>query len=394
MKILHIVPTYFPACRQGGPISSVHYLNKWLVKKGVDVTVYTTNIDGPCVLDVPLNQLVNVDDVKVFYFPVTFRPWQYSYSLHRFLAKNVDNFDAVHITSTFLAASTLGAYYSKKFNKPYIISPRGNLMIEPLSGSSLKKKIYLFLVENRNLAAASLIHFTVEAEKEEYLKAGLPFKKAVVIPNGLDTEEFNKRPHFGFFRKKFGIGDNKKIVLFIGHLNWIKGFDTLIPAFAEVVKKNPDAILVLVGGDEKRYKKEIEKLIETKKLRNQVLFTGVLIGDDKIAVFQDSDVFVMPSYSESFGMAIVEAMYFRLPVVITESVGIAPSVKKATTGLVIKKNEKQLAEAMLRILNNPDLAKKMGENGRKLIETEFFISAVAEKFIKAYNDIITNDKKL
>ncbi|MEK7555446.1 MAG: glycosyltransferase [Patescibacteria group bacterium] len=388
MRILHIAPTYFPACHQGGPISSVHYLNKWLVKKGVDVTVYTTNIDGLGVLDVALNRLIDIDGVKVYYFPATFRPWQYSYSLHRALKKNLRNFDAVHITSTFLAASTLGAYYSKKFNKPYIISPRGNLMKEPLSGGLLKKKIYLFLIEKRNLAAASLIHFTVEAEKDEYLKAGLPLKKGVVIPNGLDLEEFSKRPPLKFFRKKFKIGDNKKIVLFMGRLSWIKGFDALIPAFAEVIKKNPDTVLALVGGDEKGHKKNVEFLISNFKLKDKVMFTDILTGEDKIAAFQESDIFVLPSYSESFGMAALEAMYFGLPVVITKNVGISPSVEKVSAGIVVEKDERQLSGAILRILQNLELGKEMGERGKRLVEEEFSCQSVAERFIKAYNELI------
>ena len=73
MKILHIVPSYFPAYRHGGPILSVHGINKWLVKKGAEVTVYTTNIDGLNELDVPINQLVDVDGVKVYYFKASFK---------------------------------------------------------------------------------------------------------------------------------------------------------------------------------------------------------------------------------------------------------------------------------------------------------------------------------
>src|SRR3989344_2837409 len=151
MKILHIIPTYVPAFRYGGPILSVHNLNKWLVKQGVDVTVYTTNIDGKGTLDVPTNREVLLDGVKVYYFPITSRVWQYSYELHRALAKNAGLFDLVHITSIFLSASSLGSYYAKKFNKPYIISPRGSLMKEPLGKKPLKKNPYLSLIEKRNL---------------------------------------------------------------------------------------------------------------------------------------------------------------------------------------------------------------------------------------------------
>ncbi len=409
MKILHLIPSYLPAYRYGGPIKSVHQLNKWLVKKGIEVTVYTTNIDGPNYLNVPLGQAIDIDGVKVFYFPITFRPWQYSYLLHRALTKNIADFDVIHITSVFLFASTLGAYYARKFNKPYIISPRGSLMEEPLEKkSSLKKKIYISLIEKRNLAGASAIHFTTEAEKEEYLRAGLPFRKALIIPNGLDIEEFTTggcdseaRPydsvnHKNIFREKFGIPSKKKIILFLSRLNWKKGLDTLIPAFSEVVKEEPETVLILAGGDDEGYSKKVKQMAvsfglikETKRNSgDKVIFSGMLLGRDKIAAFQDSDLFVLPSYSENFGIAVVEAMYFGLPVIITKNVGISPSVEQWQAGIVIEKDKRQLVDAILKILNNPALAKKMGQKGKQLAVTEFSWPEIAEKFIEGYNKLI------
>ena len=422
MKILHIVQTYVPAYRLGGTIKSVYELNKWLVKKGEDVTVYTTDINGPEDLNVPVNQLVDLDGVKVFYFKHSFpRTWSYSKYLRRVLAENVKNFDIIHSTGVFLMAATLGAYYAKKFNKPFIISPRGSLMKEPLKKkSALKKKIYISLIEKRNLKTADAIHFTTEAEKDEYLKAGLPLKKAIIIPNGLDIEDYEIRNQYENtklrkgFREKFGISPDKKVILFLSRLNWIKGLDTLIPAFAGVIKKKPDCVLVLAGPDEKGYKKEIIKMIDEINIEtsdvlrtsdvqdinphksaeisiNQcfnIIFTGMLIGEEKFAAFRESDVFVLPSYSENFGNVVLEAMYFGLPVIITKYVGISPSIKKAGAGLVINKDEKQLTEAILKILNNPDLAKKISEAGKKLTEKEFSWPEIAEKFINEYGEII------
>jgi len=407
MKILHIIPSYLPARLASGPIIPTHNLNKELVKKGFEVVVYTTNLDGAKILDVPLNQEVDIDGVKVFYFPISFRSWQYSFALHRALAKNVKNFDLIHITSVFLSASTLGAYYAKKFKKPYIISPHGSLMLDPLSRHSLKKKIYLNLIEKKNLKDA-IVHFLVDQEKDDYLKAGLPLKKAIIIPNGFSSEEFNIRKSNirtsdvptrtsdvqKFFRKKFNISSDKKIILFLARLHPIKGLDTLIPAFAEVIKKEPNVVLVLAGPDENNYKKEIELEIRNWKLEinKDIVFTGMLVGEDKISALQESDIFVLPSYSECLPMAVVEAMYFGLPVVITKNVGISLRIEKAGAGLVIEKDEKQLAEAILKILNNPDLGKEMGKRGKKLVETEFSAEKVAERWIEEYNKIMKNFK--
>jgi len=414
MKILHIIPSYLPAKLASGPIIPTHNLNKELVKKGIEVVVYTTNLDGTKILDVPLNQEIDIDGVKVFYFPISFRSWQYSFALHRALAKNVKNFDLIHITSVFLSVSTLGAYYAKKFKKPYIISPHGSLMSDPLSRHSLKKKVYLNLIEKKNLKEA-VVHFLVDQEKDDYLKTNLPLKEAVVIPNGIDNKEnIKKTTFFNFnmsingnvdiknldfqktnFRTKFGIGSDKKLVLFLARLHPIKGLDTLIPAFSEVIKKNSRVVLILAGPDEINYKKEVELKIENYQLKisKDVVFTGMLTGEDKISALQESDIFVLPSYSECLPMAVIEAMYFGLPVIVTRNVGIASFIEKAGAGIVVEKNEKQLAEAILKILNNSDLGKEMGRRGRNLVEIEFFSLKVAERWIEEYNKIIKIFKK-
>ncbi len=390
MKLLHITPAYFPAFHHGGPISSVHGLNKWLVKKGVSVTVYTTDIDGSGSLNVPTGREVLRDGVKVYYFPCSFRSWSYSCELHRALKRNTKHFDLVHITSVFLAASTLGAYYARKFGKPYIISPRGSFMKEPLEKKSpLKKKLYISLIEKRNLVGAAAIHFTVPREREEYLEYKLPLNKAVVIPNGLDISDFKTNVPLGAFRKKNGISEDKKIILFLSRINWKKGLDTLIPAFAQVLEKEPNSVLIIAGGDDEGYKKKVERWIDEYEVKNKVLFTGMIVGADKMSVLQDSDVFVLPSYSENFGMAVIEAMHFGLPVVITEGVGISLSVALVGAGLVIKKDERELTDAILKILRNSDLAKKMGNQGRDVVKTEFSLAGIAERFMEVYNSLIS-----
>ncbi|MEK7464423.1 MAG: glycosyltransferase [Patescibacteria group bacterium] len=392
MKILYIVPAYLPAYRYGGPIKSDHYRNKWLVKKGVEVSVYTTDIDGPNSLKVPLGTPVDVDGVRVFYFKGSFpRAWFYSRDLHRALKENIKDFDMVHITSVFLSASALGAYYAKKFNKPYIISPRGSLMKEPLAlKSHIKKKFYIALLENNNLRDATAIHFTAPIEEEEYKAQGLPLRQGIVIPNSFDEDDFKEvqdtRPEV--FRDKFNIGKDIKIILFLSRISWKKGLDTLIPALSLIIKKEPKALLVIAGGDDEGYKKKVEELINKHGLRSSVVFTGMLLGRDLVAAYKSSSVFVLPSYSENFAMSVVEAMYFRVPVVVTKHVGVAPSVQNSVAGIVIEKNESELSESILNILQNPEKSREMGERGRLSVLKEFSAPSVADQFLAAYNKLV------
>ena len=403
MKVLHIVPTYLPAYNRGGPIWSVHNLNKWLVKKGIDVTVYTTNIDVEN--KVETRKEVLVDGVKVWYFKKSFpkileywkvgflpaflpRHWEYSKDLHIALAKHMGEFDVVHVTSTFLFASVLGAYYARKYKKPYIISPRGNLM-EPLElKGAFEKKLYIRIIEKKALKEASAIHFTVKEEEAQYLYHKLPLKHSIIISNGLDTNEFKSIVEHGRFRKKFNISQNKKILLFLGRISWKKGLDTLIPAFAEVVKKEPEAILVIAGGDDERYKRNVQLLITNYQLQNDVIFTGMIEGEMKIAALKESDVFVLPSYSENFSMSAVEAMYCGLPVIVTEHVGVASLVREYGAGIVTKKNEEEIAKAIIKILKDDEIRALMKKAGKRLVEEKFETSRIAEEWMGAYQSLL------
>ncbi len=393
MKILHINLVYLPAYRYGGPIFSVHNLNKWLVKRGAEVTVYTTTIDGPDDLDVPRGTPVNLDGVSVYYFrPVSFlRRWFYSRDLHSFLAAHIKEFDLVHVTAVFTAASVLVWYYARKYKKPYIISPRGSLMNEPLAMKKrFLKKIYLRLIEWRPLRDASAVHFTAAKEKDEYIAHRFPLRREIVLPNGLDPDVESPDQVRRSLRDKFEIPQEKKIILFLSRLNWKKGLDTLIPAFAAVHQEDPDTILVLAGGDDEGYGAWIRSQITNHGLQIgvDVIFTGMLVHSKSVS-FKESSVFVLPSYSENFGMAVVEAMHAGLPVVVTDGVAIAPSILKAGAGIVVKKDVGEVSQALLRVLKDPAGARAMGERGRCLVDEEFLMPAIAEKFKDEYQKLIS-----
>lgn len=399
MKILHLVLSYLPAYRHGGPIASVHAMNKALVAAGADVTVYTTNIDGVGFSDVPLEKETNLDGVRIFYFPLTWRMWVYSRALHRALAAHVREFDIVHITSVFLSASALGACYAKKFSVPYVISPRGSLMKEPLAmKNAFLKRIYLALVEKRDLAGAAVIHFTAEKEKEEYLAAEFPMRKGVVIPNAYEGEKTVGSPVD--VRKKFGIAPDAPIILSLGRITWKKGFDTLISAFKKTKEKIPDAVLVIAGNDEEGYKKNVELLISNYQLQNNVIFTGLVLGTEKNELLKIATAFVLPSYSENFGMAPVEAMAHGTAVIITRNVGIADDVERAGAGLVVGEKTEQedrveeFADAMVQMLGEERGAKRMGEKGRALAREAYAPAKVAARMLHAYNEIVNHGKVL
>src|SRR5689334_8622158 len=131
MKILHVVPSYFPAVRYGGPIHSVHGLCKALAARGHEVEVFTTNVDGPVDTDVPLAAPVAMDGVKVWYFPApALRRLYWSPAMAKALRERISSFDVAHLHSVFLWPTWAAARIARRGNVPYVLAPRGMLVRE------------------------------------------------------------------------------------------------------------------------------------------------------------------------------------------------------------------------------------------------------------------------
>src|SRR6266446_6383354 len=137
MKILHVVPTYFPAVRYGGPIYTVHALCQSLAAAGHQVHVFTTSVDGPGDSDVPLGRPVDLAGVQVHYFRSRWlRRLYYSADLKKRLDSMAGDFDIVHLHSVFLFPTWAGARAAVRADVPYVLSPRGMLVRELIARRS------------------------------------------------------------------------------------------------------------------------------------------------------------------------------------------------------------------------------------------------------------------
>jgi glycosyltransferase involved in cell wall biosynthesis len=234
MRVLHVVPTYFPAVRYGGPIHSVHGLCAALAARGHDVHVFTTSVDGPGDSAVPLCRPVDMDGVKVWYFPSRWlRRLYWSPLMARMLKKEVGSFDLVHLHSVFLWPTWAAARAARRFRVHYVVSPRG-MLVEDLvrRKSQWLKKAWIRLVERHNIATAAAIHVTSETEARELSRFALTMPRVITIPNGISLP--------GVAASGTISGDvevllaHRLLILFLGRIHWKKGLDRLIPALTAV----------------------------------------------------------------------------------------------------------------------------------------------------------------
>ncbi len=389
MKILQLIPYYLPAYQYGGPIHSVHNLCREMVEKGVDVTVWTTKLGLKNRDDIPSGKEVFVDGVRVHYFPII-GSFHYSLSpaLLKYMDKRIKDFNVVHIQGVYQFHSLVGGYYARKYGIPYVLSPRGMFLPEFIKMKGrLKKSLYINLVERRNLEESDLIHCTTEEERKGLKYLGVRLKKTIVVPNGIELGEIRGESKTKTFRKKFNLSE-KTIILFLGRLIWSKGLNLLISAFVSIVSRYPEARLVIAGPDSRGYRKKVEKWIKECRIEDFITFTGFLDGKEKLDALNESDIFVQPSYSESFGMATVEAMAAGLPVVISKKVGIWDVIANDNCGKIVDLNPESIAKGVIYLLENPKERKCLGARARETAKKEFSIQVVAERMIKAYKSVV------
>jgi glycosyltransferase involved in cell wall biosynthesis len=144
------------------------------------------------------------------------------------------------------------------------------------------------------------------------------------------SPEFQRQAFFD----EFPFLRNKRIVLFLGRIHPKKGCDILIEAFAQIASKDPALHLVIAGPDKDGWRSALEKIVHQSGIYDRVSWTGMLVGDLKWGAFHAADIFILPSHSENFGVAVVEALACGIPVLITDKINIWQEIKNTKCGLV------------------------------------------------------------
>lgn len=379
LRILHVVPTYLPATRYGGPIRSVHGLCKALVERGHEVHVFTTNVDGPDVSPVRTGRAIELDGVNVWYFPTGVGRRLYrSPEMGAALNCQVGSFDLVHLHSVFLWPTTAAARSARRFGTPYVLSPRGMLVSDLIRRKRpLLKMAWINAFERENVAHATAVHATSAIEADELNRLGFTPRRVEIIPNGVELPEDASSP------VELPIKGSRARVLSLGRISWKKGLSRLIQAMRYL----PDVELVIAGNDDENYQPRLQQLAEECGVADRTIFEGPVLGAKKWSLFRSCDVFAMPSYSENFGIAALEAMACGCAVVMTKEVGLAQSVDRNCAGIIAAGEPVALASAIRQLIENPELRKTMGINGAKLASETYSWSAIAANMESLYDDL-------
>lgn len=389
LKILQVVPYFYPAWAYGGIPRVVYELSKELGKKGHDVTVCTTDVldqDSRC--DQSGKEVV-VDGIKVHYLKNLSNTLAYNYQvflpvgLGSFIHRNISKFDIIHLHGHRHLLNNIVHYYAIKNKKPYILSGHGTV-------SRIERRVWAKVIFDRIFGQQILkdaAHFVAVSDNEvrQYEEMGVEKEKVNVIYNGIDIFQYDALPQKNAFRQKYSLMD-KKVILYLGKITPRKGVDFLVKAFSEL--KMDDSVLVIAGND-MGFKSKVEMIIKEGSLGGRVIFTGLLVGEEKLSAYQDADVLVYPAIHEIFGLVPFESIMCGTPLIVTDDCGCGEIISREGIGYIVRYNDIYgLRDKIKEVLDDKNTAQEIVRSGREFIVNNLNWELIGNKFVDVYRKVV------
>ena len=229
-----------------------------------------------------------------------------------------------------------------------------------------------------------------EAVKTAIVKRGAPPSRIEVVHNGITPADCQPAREPGEVRKEFHLADDQKLIGEVGYLCKNKGQHVLIKAACSIIREFPDAVFMFVGEDLQetgKYRRKLQNMTRELGIENNVIFTGY--RSDIPDLMNAFDMFVLPSFAEGLPVTILEAMAARKPVIATPAGGNTEIVVHGKTGMVVPYGDHhQLSEAILRLLQNPEKDRLMGQKGYERVQAYFSLGQMVERTFQIYDEVM------
>ena len=383
MKVLHVIPSLSPSL--GGPTQVALQTVKAIRLQGIDAEIVTTNHDRA--INVPLETLSEYQGVPVWFLPVTstLKEYIFSASLTKWLWLHIANYDLLDNHYLFSYAPTCAAAIARLQHIPYTVRTQGQLTPWALRQSQFKKQLYTLAIERHNLRQAAAIHCTTPQEAEDLRNFGID-TPAITLPLGVKplTPITNATSEL---QNLYKIPSDRQIILFLSRLHPKKRPDLLIQAFQQAIAHNSPCHLILAGSGDTEYVEYLRQLVTDNQLSDRVTFTGFVTGYKKNLLLQGADIFVLPSYSENFGIAVAEAMAAGLPVIVTSGVQISTDIAAADAGIVTN-SKTELVSAIVQLIKSQEMRSRLSQNAIELATNKYNWDVIASQLIGHYKKVV------
>ncbi|HEY1048937.1 MAG TPA: glycosyltransferase [Prosthecobacter sp.] len=384
--MLHVIPSLSPS--SGGPSVALPAMARALAARGVHVSVVTTDDDGPGrrLSGIPLVEEVTQEGGwSVRYFPKQTEFYKVSLPLRRWLRKHVHEYDVVHVHAVFSFASLAAGRAAAARGVPFIVRPLGVLNRWGMANRRrLVKSMSFGLLELPMLRRAAAMHYTSQMELQEAARFHLR-NRQVILPIGIDLAPFASLPPATIFTDQFPASAGRRNVLFLSRIDVKKGVDLLLPAFARVHPAHPETHLIVCGGGAPDLVTKLQAQAQSLGLAGHITWAGEVTGQTRLAAFAAAELFVLPSHSENFGIALLEAMAAGLACVSSDQVALA--VDAAPAVRVVPLDVEVIAKAMDSLLSGTAERQALAASGRELAFKHYSLEAMGAGLNQLYQEV-------
>ncbi len=386
INFLFNVHGYKPAFDVGGPIQSVAALAEGLVSRGHHVSVATSNRDLNGPLDVDPTRFYNRDGVQVRYFasgPTLMHRTRIPYfaqskafnfhpDLMRWINANGPTFDVFHTQMTYLQSNPFFSSAARRFGKCYLYHQRGNLDPVRLRYRAWKKRLYIALVEKKVMRRADALIALTSYEKGSYRELGLR-NRVEIIPNGVRIPPPPPSPGEAGpeAEKILDWAGDRPMFLFLSRMHPLKGPEVLVEALIQTAPHQKDFVAVVAGPDEMGMSGKLARKIAEAGLGGRIKVVGSFHGGAKAALLHRADCFLLPTASEGFSMALLEALASGCAVITTPGAHFE-EIGESGAGFIIEPNAEKLGDAIGRLAaQGRGAMREMGRRGLALVEAKY-----------------------
>lgn len=328
------------------------------------------------------NDELALENCQLHYIPNKFFPWDNCRKDFVAILRQLKP-DIVHTNSCWTPVSAMVAVWAKKEDYPVFYTPHG--MLEPYAIQRhywTKKLPAILLFQKKGISVADIVHATAGTEKENLLKLGWN-KNIYVVPNCVQIDKISQKSSWC----------RTKNILFLSRVHPKKGVNFLIEAVAQLKENLAGYKVTIAGFGEESYISSLKELAAEKGVLEMFHFIGPVFDDKKWDLYKQADLFVLPTYSENFGIVVPEALASGTPVITTLGTPWQ-ELNSKHCGWCVDVGTLPLVGALREfVLCSETELKTMGRNGRNLVEEKYTSEAVASQFMKMYHYFITNESK-
>lgn len=378
LRVLHVIPSM--SREHGGPTLAVRQMLAAMRSTDISLDVATTDDGHP-------EPSAGHD---VYYFHKVTGLYKFAPRFVIWYWRHAKDYDVVHIHALFSFMSTAAGFISIWRCVPFILRPLGTLA--PYGVSQRRpwlKGLSMTMIEGPLLRRAAAVHFTSYAELEEARRLNYRFRSVVIPLAAQSTPEHASE----VVREPMNLHrfDHAKI-LYLSRLDPKKNLEGLLHAFVEVSKQVSNARLVIAGSGDASYVASLVRLCDELEITSSVTWVGFVSGEAKANLFDDAALYVLPSFSENFGIAVAEALAAGLPCVVSTGVALATDIVEYSAGRAVAPVSEALAEAIIGLIQDRAALKNASSNAIRLASERFSMSAMRDRLIELYNSVSIRDQ--